>query len=88
VGIVSSYVKDGRPVDVDRLGEAGVTPEITWYPGWSEDVSAARRVEDLPHNARAYVQALEQVTDTPVGWISVGAERSALISVTDSGRRV
>ncbi|TAM73857.1 adenylosuccinate synthase [bacterium] len=88
VGIASAYVKDGQPVGVDRLGEAGVTPEITWYPGWKEDVSAARRVEDLPHTARTYVQALEQATDTPVGWISVGAERSALISITESGRRV
>ena len=88
VGVVSSYVKDGERVGVDRLGEPGVSPQITWYPGWSEDVSAVRRLEDLPHNARAYVQALEQSTDTPVGWISVGAERSALIAVAEYGRRV
>lgn len=81
VGIVTSYLRDGERVGVDQLGEEGVTPEVRWYPGWSEDVGAARRLEDLPAAARAFVQALEQLTDTPVGWISVGPERSALIEV-------
>ncbi|MDE2573558.1 MAG: adenylosuccinate synthetase, partial [bacterium] len=45
------------------------------------DVGAARRMADLPESARSYVQALETATDTPVGWVSVGAERSALIAV-------
>ncbi|MDE2572731.1 MAG: adenylosuccinate synthase, partial [bacterium] len=44
VGIVTSYVRDGRRVAVDQLGEAGVTPDITWFSGWSEDVGAARRM--------------------------------------------
>jgi len=82
VGVVTSYVRDGRAVGVDQIGDDGVTPEITWFPGWSEDVRTARRIQDLPETARAYVQFLEQVTDTPVGWISVGAERSALIELT------
>ncbi|HVA37759.1 MAG TPA: adenylosuccinate synthase [Candidatus Dormibacteraeota bacterium] len=81
VGIVTSYARDGQSVGVDQLGEEGVKTEVAWFPGWSEDVSGARRLEDLPPAARAYVQALEQAADTPVGWVSVGAERSALITV-------
>ena len=48
-------------------------------PGWAEDISGARGLEDLPANARAYLQALEESVGVRVVIISVGPERSQTI---------
>ncbi|MFM8352896.1 MAG: adenylosuccinate synthase [Actinomycetales bacterium] len=52
-------------------------------PGWSEDCSQARTVEDLPPNARSYVQFLEDVSGTRISAIGVGQDRTATISRYD-----
>ena len=48
-------------------------PEYEELPGWTEPLSDARRLEDLPANARRYVARLEELTGTPFTMISVGA---------------
>ena len=35
--------------------------------------------EDLPEEARQYVQMIEQAIGCPIGYVSVGAERDSLI---------
>jgi len=50
-------------------------------PGWDEDISAARSLEDLPKNARRYVEAVESMTSVPVSVIGVGPGRDASIVV-------
>jgi adenylosuccinate synthase len=52
-------------------------------PGWSEDCSQARTMEDLPPNARSYVQFLEDVSGTRISAIGVGQDRTATISRYD-----
>ena len=49
-------------------------------PGWQEDTSGARRFDDLPENARAYVRRIEELLDAPVRLVSVGPERDQAIS--------
>ena len=56
-------------------------PVYEELPGWEEDISAARSVEDLPKNARRYVEAVESMTSVPISVIGVGAERDASIVV-------
>ena len=58
-------------------------PIYEFLPGWSEDISGAREVSDLPANARAYVQFLEDVSGTRISAIGVGQDRDATISVHD-----
>jgi adenylosuccinate synthase len=48
-------------------------------PGWSQDISGARRFEDLPVEAREYVAWLEALVGSPVLLISVGPERQQVI---------
>ncbi len=48
--------------------------------GWKTDVSACRSYEDLPSAARAYLERIEELSGVPIGWISVGPERSQLIT--------
>ena len=48
-------------------------------PGWSEDISACRRMADLPEACRAYVQRIEDLVGVPVELVSVGPGREETI---------
>ncbi len=50
-------------------------------PGWRTDLTAVRRPGDLPKEARAYLEFIEQDVGVPVRWVSVGAERSQVIEM-------
>lgn len=49
------------------------------FPGWKEDISDCRNFQDLPKNARKYIQALEKFCGVPIQWISVGPGREKTI---------
>jgi len=50
-------------------------------PGWQSDITGARSFEDLPKEARAYVEYVAERTETPIGWVSVGPERSQMLEI-------
>src|SRR4051794_9888460 len=50
-------------------------------PGWDEDISAARSLDDLPKNARRYIEALEAMTSVPISVVGVGPGRDESIVV-------
>lgn len=50
-------------------------------PGWSEDVSSARKWSDLPVAARNYLERISALANAPLRLVSVGAEREQLIEV-------
>jgi adenylosuccinate synthase len=58
-----------------------VTPIYETLPGWQEDVSKARTLEDLPPQARAYLQKIEHETGLPILAVSVGPEREQLVTL-------
>jgi adenylosuccinate synthase len=45
-------------------------------PGWGADISEVTRFDDLPREARDYVQMVEDQAETPVTWVSTGPKRS------------
>jgi adenylosuccinate synthase len=51
--------------------------------GWKEDISAARSADDLPKEARAYLEAIEDLTATRVTWASVGPGREQTVRLHD-----
>jgi adenylosuccinate synthase len=57
----------------------GLRPVYEDLPGWREPLNRARSLDDLPHNARAYVRRLEEVTGAPMIMVSVGAGRTETI---------
>jgi len=67
----------GMPSNLKILSD--VVVEYETLPGWKEDISGARRFEDLPEQAQAYVNRVEQLIGTPVKWIGVGPSREAVI---------
>ena len=54
--------------------------------GWTEDLTAARRFQDLPPAAQAYVRRIEELAGVPVRYISVGPDREQTLEVTTSAR--
>jgi adenylosuccinate synthase len=62
------------PSHVDDLRRA--EPIYETLPGWQEDLSAIDRPEDLPENARRYIDRIGQLIGRPVGVVSVGPERA------------
>jgi len=48
-------------------------------PGWSQDITGARSLEDLPKEARSYLEMLENLVDTPISWVSVGPSRDQIV---------
>jgi adenylosuccinate synthase len=62
-------------------------PIYEMLPGWSEDISGAKTMEDLPANARSYIKFLEDVSGAPISAIGVGQDRNATISVNDLLRK-
>ena len=50
----------------------GCTPEYEDMPGWDEDLSEARTLDDLPLRAREYVDAIAAAVDVPITLIGTG----------------
>ena len=48
-------------------------------PGWTEDISKARTIEDLPANARSYIHRIEELVGCKVGFIGIGMKRDEMI---------
>jgi len=49
--------------------------------GWGTDITGVREYVDLPKQARAYVEYVQEAIETTIGWVSVGPERSQLVEV-------
>ncbi|MDD4951621.1 MAG: adenylosuccinate synthase, partial [Desulfovibrionaceae bacterium] len=60
----------------EQNGMARVRPIYETAPGWDQDISAVRSLDDLPENARAYLRRIEKGLGVPVGIVSVGPDRS------------
>jgi len=56
-----------------------VTAHYRTFPGWQEDITGVRRFEDLPANARSYVEWLEREVRVPIVMLSVGPDREQVI---------
>lgn len=58
---------------------AQVEPVYEEFPGWETDITGIRNYEELPENARRYVERLSNVTGVKIGIISVGPSRDQTI---------
>jgi len=58
-------------------------PVFEYFEGWNDDITGCRTLDDLPGNARAYVEALEAMSGTRMSAIGVGPDRDDTIVVRD-----
>jgi adenylosuccinate synthase len=60
-----------HPLDLQK-----VEPIYTLLKGWDEDLAKVRSFSALPQNAKIYLEAIEDLLETPIKIVSVGKERS------------
>ncbi len=87
LAICTGYRVDGEvltefPADVQMLERA--EPVYEWFSGWQSATQDARRLEDLPSAARAYLDRVEELCETPIAFVSVGTRRDQIIGVQTS----
>jgi adenylosuccinate synthase len=59
-------------------------PIFDELPGWSTDITGARVLDDLPKEARAFLETIEGLVGTPVSWASVGPGREQIVRVSEA----
>ena len=78
VKICTAYKIDGKKVDTVPYSLENITPIYEELEGWNGS-KGINRYEDLPENAKKYIDKIEEITDTKVGLISTGPERDETI---------
>lgn len=76
--LATSYEADGKKMTAmpgNIKTYAKMQPVYENLAGWSEEISQARSVDDLPAKARDYVKRIEEFTETPAYILSVGPGR-------------
>lgn len=58
-------------------------PVYEELPGWSDDITTVQDIDGLPKDARAYVNRIGELAETPVQIISVGPGREHTIVLQD-----
>ena len=81
IPVCTHYVLNGQETDSFPFPTAlnSSKPVIEYFDGWKCDISAVRRWEDLPTEARNYVEFIESQIGCPITYVSVGAERDSII---------
>ena len=54
-------------------------PIYETHKGWGQDITQIKAYEDLPLNARKYLERLEEILETPISIVSVGPDREQTI---------
>ena len=57
------------------------TPVYEEFAGWRCDLTGVRSAADLPKQARAYLEALQEMAGTPITWASVGPGRDQIVEL-------
>jgi adenylosuccinate synthase len=70
---------DEMPVNQSDFHHA--EPVYEYLPGWSEDISGARSLADLPANARAYIKRVEELSGARISVVGVGPARDQSVVV-------
>jgi adenylosuccinate synthase len=82
VRIATAYVCDGQRTEVFPANQTlfhHAEPVYEELPGWSDDLSSAKKFGDLPANAQRFVERVEELGGVPIRWIGVGPGRDETI---------
>lgn len=79
VKICTAYEYKGEtiteyPANLRMLAEC--TPIYEELPGWTEDITKCKTLDELPDNARHYLERIAQLTDVTISIFSVGPDRT------------
>jgi adenylosuccinate synthase len=86
IPVCVAYEIDGKRVEEVPSSQSDfhhAKPIYEYLPGWSEDISKARKLSDLPANAQNYVKFLEEISGAPMSAIGIGPGRDETIVVRE-----
>ena len=86
IPVCVAYEIDGKRVEEVPSSQTDfhhAIPIYEYLPGWSEEISKARALSDLPKNARDYIAFLEEISGAPMSAIGVGPGRDETIVTRD-----
>jgi len=86
IPVCVAYEIEGRRVSELPASQSDfhhAKPIYEYLPGWSENISSARSIQDLPVNAQKYVKFLEEISGAPISAIGVGPGRDETIVVRE-----
>jgi len=85
IRVATAYLSRGERYDTFPSQQSVLyhcEPVYEELPGWKTDITAVRRYDDLPKEARSYIEYIQDKVEVPIGWVSVGPERSQLVSLS------
>ena len=84
IKICTAYRLNGELLDappLDARSWADLEPVYESFPGWTESSRGATSLDQLPANARSYLQAMEELCGAPVHIVSTGPDRAESIII-------
>ncbi|HEX5971949.1 MAG TPA: adenylosuccinate synthase [Gemmatimonadaceae bacterium] len=84
VAICTGYEIDGalhEDFPGDLLALEKVVPRYEWLDGWQTSTADARTLDELPKQARAYLDRIESLVEAPITYVSVGTRREQIIGI-------
>jgi len=85
IKVATAYISEGETFDEFPSQQSVLyhcEPTYDELPGWNVDITKVREFAKLPAEARAYIEYVQGAADVPIGWVSVGPERSQLIEIS------
>ncbi len=87
LAVCTGYIIDGElhtefPGDLAALESA--EPQYEWLEGWRSDTSRSRSLDDLPKQARRYLDRIEELVTAPITYVSVGTRRDQIIGLEEA----
>jgi adenylosuccinate synthase len=82
IKICTGYLYNGKSYDYlsDEIADLSlVKPLYKVLPGWKSDTSNIKKYEDLPKNAKRYINEISKLCNIPIEIISVGPSRDQTI---------
>ena len=80
--LCTGYMLDGETIDILPMGAdeiARCEPIYETIEGWSDSTVGVTQFDQLPTNARLYLQRIEQVTGVPIHMVSTSPDRDHTI---------
>ena len=80
--LCTAYKYQGNTIMLPPLGADAIEqcePIYEELPGWSESSAGVKDLDALPHNAKRYLNRLEEIVGVPIDIVSNGPERDETI---------
>ena len=85
IKVCTGYMLDGKEIKSPPYGAdkwERLSPIYEELPGWQQDTTKSSSYDDLPKEAKAYLQRIESLCEVPISYISYGPEREKTLQLS------